>query len=141
ARSRRTVGGPGGRAAAAEPRPVDQVVVDERRHVDQLDGDSGCERRGRIRVRGEEDQHRPQPLAAGRQRVRPDRSDDAGMARDGALEALLELVEVALEPGRLADRGENRHPATPVWRATIPPAKVRYETSTKPARPSSAASS
>src|SRR2546423_1577258 len=71
----------------------------------------------------------------------PDRGDDAGMARDRALEVLLELVEVALEPRRLADRGEDGHPATPVWSATIPPANVRYETSTKPAWPSSAASS
>ena len=89
---------PGRRLAAAEVRAVDQVVVDERRHVHELDGDAGGERRVAPRRRREEDEQRAQPLAAGGERLVADGRDEAGMARDGAREPLLERVEVLLEP-------------------------------------------
>ena len=46
---RRRRGRPRGRLAAPHPRTVDQVVVDERRHVDELDGGARCDRRRGIR--------------------------------------------------------------------------------------------
>ena len=64
-------------------RAVDQVVVDERRHVDELDRGARGDRASPPRSGGadEEDEHRPQPLAAGRERLGADRGDEARMAR------------------------------------------------------------
>ena len=56
----------GGRAAAAT---VQDVIVDQRRAVHQLDCDGGAQKPlglGRRRAGGEEHQQRPQPLTAGR---------------------------------------------------------------------------
>ena len=58
-----------------------QVVVDERRHVHELDRDAGGDRRLAVRRRGEEDEQRPQPLAAGGERLDADVGDEAGVAR------------------------------------------------------------
>ena len=116
---------PRGGAAAAELGAVDQVVVEQRRHVDELDGDAGGDVRllpGRGR---EEDEQRPQPLAAGRERALARRRDDAGIGGDRLAQARLELLEVRVEPGRLADLGERVHAAAPVWSATIEPASSR----------------
>ena len=64
-------GGGDGREAAAQRRLVEDVVVDQGRHVDQLDRGRGAHRGLAARLAGaEQDQHRPQPLAAGRQRRR-----------------------------------------------------------------------
>src|SRR5579859_2491480 len=135
------VGGPRGGPSTPEPGPVDEIVVDERRHVNQLDGDPGGQRRRQAPLRRQEHQHRPQSLPTGRERIRADCGADAGMARDGLLQPLLELVEIALEPGRIADRGESGHVRVPVCSATMPPANVRYATCSNPACSSSAASS
>jgi hypothetical protein len=74
--------------------------------VDELDrharGDRGLLARGRR----EEDEQRPQALAARRERLVADRSDEPRMARDRAGEPFLERVEVLLEPGGLADRSQ-----------------------------------
>ena len=57
------------------------------------------------------------------------------MRGDRALEALLEQLEVALEPGRGAHGRERVHAAlVAVWRATIPPPSSLQRTSAKPAR-------
>src|SRR5207253_10600896 len=87
---------------------------------------------------------RTHPLAARGERLVADRGDDPRMRRDRPRQALLERVEVRVEAGSLADRGERRgheDPACPTCKATIPPARKRNETSSKPARPSIAASS
>ena len=115
--------------------------MDERRHVHELDRRGGRDVRLRARRRGEEDEQRAQPLAAGLQRLGADRRDDAAMRRHGRLEPLLELLEVRVEPGRRAQVGEGAQRACPSCSATIPPARSRNETSAKPARSSRAASS
>src|SRR5919106_410034 len=80
-------------AAAAELRPVDEVVVHERRDVRELDGDAGTERL--LAVAGREvDEQRPETLAAGVDGVPADGGDDPRAALDGSREPLLELVEV-----------------------------------------------
>ena len=127
-RSRRrcAVRGPGSRAAASVARAVDEIVVHERRHVDELHGDARGERWRPVRGRGQEDEHRAQALAARCQGVRADRGHGARMAAHGVLQALLELVEVPLEPRDLPDCGEcGAHSLTAVWSATMPPANVR----------------
>ena len=113
--------------------------MDERRHVDELDrGAARRRRRSPARSSGrraEEDEHRAQPLAAGRERVGPDLADEAGVRADGALEALLEQLEVGVEARRGADGGEGAHATLlAAWRATIPPPRSRQPTSSKPAR-------
>ena len=57
--------------------------MDERRHVHELDRDAGRERRlvGGAR-RGEEAEERPQPLAAGRERLAGDLGREARAALD-----------------------------------------------------------
>ena len=89
--------------AAADVRAVDDVVVDQRRHVDELHGDPFDHRRLGSRRGGEERERRPQPLAARSQRVGADRRDGAGMCRDDQLEALLDRDEVVGEPVDRAD--------------------------------------
>ena len=105
ARRARGVGavrGPRRSTAAADVRAVD-VVVDQRRHVDELHGDPFDHRRLGSRRGGEERERRPQPLAARSQRVGADRCDGAGMGRDDQLEALLDRDEVLGEPVDRAD--------------------------------------
>src|SRR5581483_415123 len=117
---------PGRRRAAAHARAVDEVVVHECRHVHELDGDAGGERRlvGAPR-RGEEAEERPQPLAACRQRRGGNLGGEAWAAANGLREPHLELVEIAGETGRRLDRRERAHAATPVWSATIEPPSRR----------------
>ncbi len=142
----RAVHRPGGGHPAAEVRAVDQVVVHERGHVHELHGHSRGER-GLAAGRGrEEDEQRAQPLAARGERLVADRRDETGMARDGAREALLERVEVLLEPGGLADGGQRR--SLSVVTAPPPRARPRYPLQTGETapfrsrrRPSSAARS
>src|SRR5205823_10964610 len=123
-----------------EVRAIDQIVVHERRHVHELDRDAGCERRLAARWSREEEEQRPQPLAARGERLVPRGRDEAGMARDRTRQTLLERVEILLEALGLADR-RKRHRASPTCRATIPPANVLYRTRSKPQRSRSAASS
>src|SRR5438067_3037058 len=135
---------PRGRLATAEVGAVDQVVVDERRHVHELDGDPRRERRRPSRRRGEEDERRTQPFTAGPERLVAHRRHEAGMGRDGACQPFLERVEVVVEPRHRTDVLEacgHAAPASPPWRATIPPAKSRNSTPSKPQRPSRSARS
>ena len=119
------VRGPGGRLARDVPGAVDQVVVDERRHVHELDGDAGRDRAARVRGRAEEREQRPQPLAARRERVRADLGDAAAVRADRGREPLLDLRHVLVDAGERDDRFERRHAAVPVWSATIPPPSRR----------------
>ena len=94
---------PGRRAAATDRRAVDQVVVDERRHVHELDRDAGGDRwLASSRRRGEERERRPQSLAARRERARADLGDEARVALDDRVRAGLDLGEVLVEPRRRA---------------------------------------
>ena len=103
ARGRRAVDRPGGRLAAAEVGAVDQVVVDERRHVHELDRDAGRERRLRARRSGEEDERGPEPLAARGERLVPDGGDEPRVGGHGPREPLLERVEIVVEPRHRPD--------------------------------------
>ena len=89
--------GDDGRPAAAQVRAVEDVVVHQRRRVDQLDGDRGAQEAGAHAVRGRagghEHEQRPQALAArGDRRAgvlaehRPVRGGDLGQARLEPLE-------------------------------------------------------
>ena len=113
--------------------------MDERRHVHELDG--GAARDGAlsgalVRRRAEEDEHRAQALAAGRERVGADLADEPGMGADRALEPLLEQLEIGVEARGGADGGERAHAALLVaaWSATMPPPSRRQPISPKPAR-------
>jgi hypothetical protein len=81
------------RAPATKLGAVDQIVVDQRGHVGELDRDSRAQRELAI-ARGEVDEERSQALAARPDRVPPDRRDEPRMALHRRLEALLELVQV-----------------------------------------------
>src|SRR5205823_13047904 len=76
---------------------------------------------------------RSSDLAARRERVRSDGGHDTGVACDRLLEPFFELVEIALEPGRVPDRRKGGHAQAPVCSATMPPANVLYVTCSKPA--------
>ena len=119
------MGRPGGRLPAPDLRAVDQVVVDEGRHVHELDGDAGGDRGRRIRGCAEEREQRPQPLPARRERIRPDVGDSAPVRSDGGAEPVLDLRHVLVDPRKGNDRLERRHAAVPVWSATIPPPRRR----------------
>ena len=71
---------PGSRAPPAERRAVDQVVVDERRRVHELDRDAAAGRSLAV-VADEEDEQRPHALAARVERLGADRA----RRRPGAL--------------------------------------------------------
>ena len=137
------VHGPGRGLAAAEVRAVDQIIVDERRHVYELDRCTGGDRRLLIRGRREEHEQRPEPLPSRCERFVADGGNQPGMGGDGPREPLLERVEVLVEAGSLTDRGERGHSAgtCPTCNATIPPPSRRNETASKPAAPSRRANS
>ena len=117
--------GPRRRAPAAVARTVDQVVVHERGHVHELDGDAGDVRRLAVGGGREEDQQGPQALAAGRERLGPDHRGKPRMAADRVEQPLLDLFQILVEPLCLVDRRQRAHAATPLCRATIPPPKRR----------------
>ena len=127
--------------AAAQGGAVDEVVVHERREVDELDRDAGDHRRLRPGRRREVDEQRPQPLPAGGKRLRTDLRDDAAVGADRMLQTVLELAEVGVQPGRLTDLRECAQTASAVCSATMLPAKSRKRTSRKPAAAISSASS
>jgi hypothetical protein len=117
---------PDGGVAAPHLGPVDQVVVHERRHMEQLDRDSGRDRRLSVLRRAEEDEHRTEALASRGQRLLAHRSDDSRVRLDRTLQPGFEYVEVRVEASGRADVGQRRrHSFTPVCSATIPPAKSR----------------
>ena len=91
----------------------------------ELDGDAGDEGRLADGRRSEEDEQGPQPLSAGRERLRPDRRRQPRMAADSVEQPLLDLLQVLIEPFGLVHRRQRPHAATPVCSATIPPPKRR----------------
>ena len=131
------VGRPGRCSAAPQLRAVDQVVVDEARHVDELDRDAGRKRRIVLRASRQEDEQRPQAFSARGEGLGSDLGDEPGSGGDGVGEPILELLEVGVEAGRGADCGERAQRAVPVCSATMPPANRRQEISSKPASSSS----
>src|SRR5262249_51719977 len=119
----------------------DQVVVDEGRHVHELHCHTGGHGRGPPGRGREEREQRAQTLAPGAERVPRDGGDDPAVRAHGLLQALFELLEVEVEARCVADGCEGvGHAAFPVCSATIPPANVRYATSSKPAALMSSAS-
>src|SRR5207237_838594 len=88
---------------------------------------------------------RPAPLAA-LERLAADETE-GGVCQDSNRRAvarrrqlrerlgktLLELLEVGVEPGGGPDGGDRAQRATPVWSATMPPAKSRQRISSNPA--------
>ena len=93
--------------------------------MDQLDRDAGGVRGLPIRRAREEDEQRPQALAARGERLLADSRRKPGVAGDCIEETLLDLLQVAVEPFRLTDGRQRAQAATPVCSATIPPAKSR----------------
>ena len=107
-------GGGDRRQAAAQRRLVEHVVVDQRRHVDQLDRRRRPHRRRTAGLAGaEQDQHRPQPLAAGRQRRRRVLAERLAVAADRLAQPLLDLAEPGRQPaaGGVEDRRHRRRHA------------------------------
>ena len=91
----------------------------ERRHVHELDRDPGRDRR--LAGSGEEAEQRPQPLAAGRERLVGDLTRQARRARSTACASPASTSAMyAARPG-VAWTARQRHAATPVWTATIEP--------------------
>ena len=115
--------------------------MDERRHVHELDRNARRVRRLMVSRRRQKDEQRPKPLAPGRERLCADRRREARMPPDRRQQALFDLVEVDIEPFGLVDLRQRVQAATPVWSATMPPAKNRYRTCSKPADSISSASS
>src|ERR687891_1021161 len=123
------------RAAAAELRSVDEIVVHERRDVGELDRDSRAQRLVAV-ARGQVDEQWPEALPARVDRVPADGGDDSRTVLDRPREPDLELVEVRrrfLEDG-LRGHGVlsivpcSSEPLSGVratWRATLPPPSKR----------------
>ena len=105
------VGRPRRRLAAPHPGAVDQVVVDERRHVDELHRRSRRDRGRGAGRRREKREHRSQPLAAGCERLGADLGDEAGVACHRPVEELLDL-------GRGSRRGRGRRGPSRGWRSS-----------------------
>ena len=134
--------GPRGGTAPPHPGPVDQIVVHEGRHVDELDGNTGRDRCRRPDRRGQEREHRPQALAARGERFGSDLPHEAGVPGDRTRQLSFDDVEVVRQPGSAADGVERgAHRAVPVCRATMVPPSSRKWTSLKAAAPTSAARS
>ena len=136
-------GGDDGRAAAAQRRGVEHVVVHERRGVHELDRDRGAQHRvvvARLRAR----RRRTPAAAAGacrrrrssRRRARPAPAPcERASSRQPRLEALHQLRDV--RAAGLDDRGDGlragHQPATvPACRAMMPPAVRIQRTSARP---------
>src|SRR5262249_8321541 len=97
----------GGERASPERAEVDDVVVEERRAVHELDGDRELHRFGRnyglrsAEPRTEDDEERTQALAAEREEVRGALADHARIGLDGG-ELGLEALQIAREHGEEA---------------------------------------
>ena len=116
---------PSGGAAAPHGSAVDEVVVDERRHVHELDRDTCGDRTLCIRRRGEERECRSEAFPPCGQSSRPDLGDETGMALDGASELRLDLAEILVQAGSCANHLERSHGLVPTCSATIPPPRSR----------------
>ncbi len=128
----RAVGPPRRLAPAPQSGAIDEVVVDEARHVDKLDGDAGREWVSSLRG-GQEDEQGPKPLTAGGERRGTGLRDRSGVAGDRLPQTLFQLLQVAVEPGRRPDSRKRAHRASPIRSTTIPPASSRWPTGWKPA--------
>ena len=93
-------GGHHGRQAAAKRRLVEDVVVDEGRHVDELDR-RGAAKRRRLGLgpRAEQHEHRAQALAAGLERRARVAAELVAVALDQLAEPLLDRRHQGGEPG------------------------------------------
>src|SRR5262249_12859433 len=94
--------------APPEVRTIDEVVVHERRHMDELDRDSCGEGRLAAGRRGEEDERRTQTLASRRERLVADGRDETGMGGHAPGRALLERLEIAVDPRYRANVPQRR---------------------------------
>jgi len=106
--------------------------------VDELDGDTCGDGRLSIRRGGEKCEGRPKPLSSGRQSIRANLRNEAGVMRNGIGKPRFHLDEVFVEPGRCTHDLQGAYGLTPVWSATVPPPRSSYWTLSKPARPISA---
>ena len=129
-RARRLVAvrGPHRRVSPADGRAVDQVVVDQRRQVHELDCDSRSHAVPAVHRRAQEREQRPQPLSAGRERLPAELADTSRPPADGRREPLLDAAMYDSSPGA---GGRPRAWSlflllgSPVCRATIPPPSRR----------------
>src|SRR5918994_314031 len=119
-RSVRPVRAPDGLVPAPQLGAVDQVVVHERRRVDELDRDAASQRALAV-VGRQVDEQRPQAFSPGVERVVADTLDDAGMAHRCGAQARLELVQ---ERRRLVEDGLIVHRCA-TWSETMPPPSSR----------------
>ena len=128
-------GGDDGRPAAPQRRGVEDVVVDQGRHVDELDRrrrpDRGRRRRSGRRRAG-------RASVAGACRRRPGSSPRVGdeqlaVAEHLLAQQVLDLAQTRRQPAArgVENRGDRRryggaagHPAMPLWIAMMPPARI-----------------
>ena len=104
---------PGGRRAAPELRAVDQVVVHECRHVDELGGEPRLDRRRAVRRRQVAEQ-RTEPLAAGRERFASDLGDERPVVSTDSAQPHFDLVQEGGQPGCFTKCRElSRHVVVP----------------------------
>src|SRR5439155_15781170 len=101
--------------------------------MDELDRDSCDDRRRGSGRCGEVHEQRAQPLAPGGERLRAHLGDDTSICADGPLEPLLQIGEIGVEAGGVANLGQRAHATSAVCSATMPPAKSRTRTSRNPA--------
>ena len=136
ARGGRPVARPGRGAAAPELGAVDQVVVDERRHVHELDRDAGL--RPAARRPAARSGRRAAAAAACRRRRaprRPPRRRGRDAPRPPARAAPRARSRYASSPGVSRIVASVRHSAVPMCRATIPPAEQPVLDVAEPRRP------
>jgi hypothetical protein len=117
--------GDDGRHPAPQRGIVEDVVVDQRRHVDELDRGCGADRlRAAATARAEEDEQRSHPLAARGQGLARVGAELAPPPLDGHAEPALDLAHPRRQPGgrqighggdRLR-RGGSRQPLIPAGR-------------------------
>ena len=116
-----------GRATAPQLGAVEDVVVDERRHVQQFDRGRPAQHRlaRRFAAAGaEERQQRPHALAAGAQRRAAGVAELAGILGGDPGEALLHQVEAAGDAALLGRRGpRQRRPRRASWARLRRPAR------------------
>src|SRR5205085_9475397 len=95
---------PGRRVPPPITGAVDQIVVDEGGHVHELDGDADGPGRLALRRRGEEDKQRAKAFAPGRERLLADGGGEPGVTANRLEQAVLDLLQVTVEPLGVVDR-------------------------------------
>ena len=99
--------------------------MDERGHVNELDGRTGRDGGRRVRRRGEKGQRRPEPLPTGCERVRADLRHEARVGGDRPFQIHLDLAEVPVQPFCRPNHLERGQGLVPTWSATHPPPRSR----------------